>query len=56
MYPRLKKNVNLQHYFFRLRAFSDVSAATLISVLSLWSFRLVVFLCKRDCFDDKNKA
>ena len=36
--------------------FSDVSAATLISVLSLWSFRLVVFLCKRDCFDDKNKA
>ena len=52
----LKKNVNLQHYFFRFRVFSDVSAATLISVLSLWSFRFVVFLCKRDCFDGKNKA
>ena len=35
--------------------FSDVSAATPISVFSLWSFRAVVFQCKRDCFDGKNE-
>ena len=32
----------------------DVSAATPISVFSLMLFRFV-FLCKRDCFDGKNK-
>ena len=35
--------------------FSDVSAATPISVFSLWSFHLVTLLCKRDCFDGKNE-
>ena len=35
--------------------FSDVLAATLISVFSVWSFSLVVFLCKRDCFAGKNE-
>ena len=35
--------------------FSDVSAATPTSVFSLWSFRAVVFQCKRDCFDGKNE-
>ena len=35
--------------------FLDVSAARLISVFSLWSFRFDVFLCRRDCFDGKNE-
>ena len=35
--------------------FFDVSAARLISVFSLWSFRFVVFLCRRDCFDVTNE-
>ena len=49
------KSVNLQHYFFRFRVFSDVSAATPISVIWLWSFRFVVFLGKRDRFVGKNE-
>ena len=35
--------------------FLDVSAARLISVFSLWSFRFNFFLCRRDCFDGKNE-
>ena len=44
------KKSYLQHYFFLFRVFfSNVSAATPISGFSLWWFRFVVFLCKRDC-------
>ena len=52
----LKKNVNYSIISFVSGFFfPDVSAATPISVFSLWSFRFVVFLCKSDCFDGKNE-
>ena len=35
--------------------FLDVSAARLISVFSLWSFRFDVFISKCDCCDGNNE-
>ena len=40
----LKKIVNLLHYFFRFRVFTDVSAATPILMFSLWSCRFVLLI------------
>ena len=55
-YTHPDDQTTLLHYLFRFRVFfSDVLAATLISVFSVWSFSLVVFLCKRDCFAGKNE-
>ena len=54
--PRKKKMLITALFLsFRVFFFPDVSAATPISVFSLWSFRFVVFLCKSDCFDGKNE-
>ena len=42
--PMTYKNFNLQNYFFCVRVFfSNVSPATPIWVISLWSFRFVFF-------------
>ena len=55
--PMTKKIVKVGHYFFRIRVFFwDVSAGTPISVFSLWSFRFVVLLCKRDFSGGKNEV
>ena len=51
----LKKNLIHSIISFVSGFFPDVSAATPISVFSLCSFRFVVFLCKRDCYDGKNE-
>ena len=40
--------------YFIERFGSYANFGLFVMVVSLWSFRFIVFLCKRDCFDNKN--
>ena len=49
----IKKNANLQHYFFRFMVFSGCFGS--YANLGLFVLLLLFFLCKRDCFDGKSE-